>query len=206
MKLSVCICSLESRIETRKPLVTLLSNYIGDSDDTPYSKEYVNTALIEKWTNENVEIIVATDNKQISLGAKRNICVEQSAGDYVTFIDDDDVVEDNYVSLLLNAIKTQADCICFKSMYYHNNKAVKPVLFDVSYAGNYEDADYYYRLPNPKMCFKRELLEKTRWSDITFGEDTDFAIRVQPLIKSQRLIPLILYHHFYNTQITESNN
>jgi hypothetical protein len=63
-----------------------------------------------------VEIIVEKDDGESCIGDKRNRCLDRATGDYIAFIDDDDLVHDEYVELILNGIETGADCIGFKSL------------------------------------------------------------------------------------------
>jgi glycosyltransferase involved in cell wall biosynthesis len=54
-----------------------------------------------------VEIIVEGDAGEMTVGKKRNILLEKASGDYVCFVDDDDMVPDYYVSHILAAIGTE---------------------------------------------------------------------------------------------------
>ena len=51
-----------------------------------------------------IEIITEEDNGENSVGKKRNNVLDRAAGEYVCFIDDDDMVTDIYVSEIVNAL------------------------------------------------------------------------------------------------------
>jgi glycosyltransferase involved in cell wall biosynthesis len=68
----------------------------------------------------NVEVLVNRDNKEITSGAKANELLLAASGKYIVFIDDDDEVADNYIELMLNAMKTDADCIGTQGTYTIN--------------------------------------------------------------------------------------
>ena len=89
MKLSILICSLEDR------LVQL---------------QQLRTKLIDQSDMDVVEILTETDAGEMHTGAKRNKLLLQAKGDYIAFVDDDDMVSDDYVSKILKAIETNPDC------------------------------------------------------------------------------------------------
>jgi hypothetical protein len=68
-----------------------------------------------------VELLYLMDNRRRTVGAKRNALLAAAAGEYISFIDDDDDVAPTYVDTIYKAIaKTrrsefppQADVICF---------------------------------------------------------------------------------------------
>ncbi len=51
-----------------------------------------------------VEILSLEDRGETPSGAKRNILLQSARGEYVAFVDDDDVVSPDYVGVLLSAI------------------------------------------------------------------------------------------------------
>src|SRR6188474_3179710 len=53
--------------------------------------------------------------RMIPTGRKRNMLIEQSQSDYFSFCDDDDMVSDNYIYYIMNAIELkQPDVITFR--------------------------------------------------------------------------------------------
>jgi glycosyltransferase involved in cell wall biosynthesis len=78
MLLSILIPTLESRKEEFHRLYEKLSNQI------------IGNSLADE-----VEILYLLDNREYSLGFKRNRLIEKAIGRFVAFIDDDDDVSDN---------------------------------------------------------------------------------------------------------------
>ena len=62
---------------------------------------------------KRVEIIAISDNRKMTIGDKRNLLLENSVGDYVAFIDDDDWVSNNYLLKILWEIKKGPDAVGF---------------------------------------------------------------------------------------------
>ena len=81
MKLSILICTVPSRVGNFLPAaVTELQRQIDSSGQG------------------QVELIYLGDNKQRTVGRKRNDLLQLAQGEYVAFVDDDDRVAPNYIS------------------------------------------------------------------------------------------------------------
>lgn len=181
--LSILICSVTNRVKTFLP--RLLS-------------------VLEPQLNDNVEVLISVDNKKRTVGEKRNDLVNQSAGKYVVFVDDDDMVSSDYVYSLVEAQKENTDVITFDANRYVNDVFDKQVKYGVQYRKDSEDQKYYYRIPNHLMCFKRDVAMKVSYPYKSFGEDADWARKVFYNIQSQHNIDKVLYHYYYSPETTET--
>ena len=71
--------------------------------------------LMDQTKNYNdVEVISFFDNKKRTIGKKRDEMLKLAQGKYVTFVDDDDRVSEDYVDEIMNAItNNDVDCIVY---------------------------------------------------------------------------------------------
>jgi len=60
-----------------------------------------------------VEVLFEEDNKEISIGAKRQKLLERAKGEYIVFFDSDDWPYPVYVVSILEALKSNPDCVGF---------------------------------------------------------------------------------------------
>lgn len=182
MKLSILIPTITERSEQFKQLLATINHQIA---------------------GESVELLWDLDNREKSIGQKRNELVEKASGEYICFVDDDDKVSPKYVSRILEGLESGSDVITFLVQYKSRRDS-----FLVYYSKDFEkDAIPIYtdsngrrftnRLPNHLMPVKRELALKAKFPEIYFREDAIYAERLKPLIKTQFEIPLILYHYLY---------
>lgn len=144
-----------------------------------------------------VEILIDKDNKEVSIGAKRQRLLEKALGEYVVFVDDDDLVSDDYIDQILNNLGEDAigfliDCF-EQSRYTGRAKASR------SYAnwGENQDGYKYVRTIYHKTPVKRELALRAGFKDMRFGEDYDYCMRLKPFIKSENFIDKVLYYYRY---------
>jgi len=65
-----------------------------------------------------VKVLAYWDNGQATIAAKRQALLDAADSDYVSFVDDDDTVSDDYVSSVLTALRQRRDYIGFKLTVY----------------------------------------------------------------------------------------
>ncbi len=187
MKLSILVCGVHSRIANGKAI------------------ELLNELNYQVGSNEDVEILYLYDNKKRMLGTKRNDLVEIAAGEYITFIDDDDKISPNYVSALVKAIdENSVDMINFIVDVSLNDGPYKPCHYSIANSFDFNTDSGYFRLPNHIMCVKRELALQVKYKDILYGEDSDYSKRLAPLIKTELNLSETLYYYNYNQSTTET--
>ncbi|SDW43355.1 Glycosyl transferase family 2 [Marininema mesophilum] len=145
-----------------------------------------------------VEILVLIDNKKSSIGVKRNVLLNQAQGEFITFVDDDDRVETDYIHTLLETIYNHpdADCIPFDVEVNLSGLSKKICKYDIQYSHS-EDDHYYYRKPNHIMCYAKKIAVKHKYMDINYGEDDEWAERASKLVQKQIKIDKVLYYYDY---------
>jgi glycosyltransferase involved in cell wall biosynthesis len=157
-------------------------------------------SFLQKQLVNNVEILFESDNKEISIGKKRQNLLEKANGKWVVFIDDDDWVSDDYINSIVEALKENPDCVGF----YIECSGTKGKTASVSnkwddWKNNIEGFDYI-RTPYQKSPIKKEICLNISYKDMRFGEDYDFSKRLKEsnLIKTEVFIPKVLYYYRYS--------
>jgi len=153
--------------------------------------------LIPQINDKNVEIIILTDDGEMTIGSKRNMALDVATGKYVCFIDDDDIVSNKYVDFILSKIEEDPDVIVFNAIVTTNGSNIKMARQGMEY--EYGEVDgIYYRLPNHLAIHKKETIVE-RFMDVRTGEDDEWAQRRLKEIKTQSRINEILYHYDFRT-------
>ena len=189
-ELSILILTLPTRIDSYARLIKSL-----------------NQQVIENNLMHRVQILTLGDTKEISVGEKRNILLNKSIGRYVCFIDDDDVIATNYLSVIMSALDSNADVITFCGDYVENEIRT-PFSISMVHRGNYNHTNMFYRLPNHLCPVKREIALSCQFTDKNFGEDSDYAEKINNYLKNEFHIQEKLYFYMYdsNTSQTKPNN
>lgn len=182
-KLSILICTLPSRIFTFAGLITRLKHQV---EGLP------------------VELLWLGDNKNMSVGLKRNHLLHTATGEYTCYIDDDDHVPPNYVSAILKAAEFNPDVIAFDAEISENDGPWKRVVYDKDFPGDRNFPDHYERWPNHLTPVKRGIALSVGFPNKSSHEDFDFAKGIHELIKTQVRIPEILYYYDYSSERSET--
>jgi glycosyltransferase involved in cell wall biosynthesis len=161
--------------------------------------------LLEQIGEKPVELLTFSDNVKRSIGEKRNNMLDLANGEYIVFVDDDDMVSSDFVDEILKAIENNnVDVINYKVLYSYNDNNHKEVLYSKENSHG-EDSSYYYRRPNHLMVHKKDNI-KERFKPVKFGEDDEWASRQVNFIKSEYNINKILYFYNYNSNIKRHYN
>jgi len=182
MQLSILICTTFDRTD----MFNLL-------------KHHLQTQINEFGFRKEVEILSECDNKEISVGKKRQSLLEKAIGEYIVFIDSDDMVPYYYVQKNLEAIKENPDCIGFRI----NCKGTPGITASASnrwddWADNKGGFDYVRTIYH-KNPVKREIALQIGFKDMRFAEDYDYSKRLKAsgLLKNEVFIDEIMYEYRY---------
>lgn len=172
-------------------------------------REHFFEALVKEFENQMkpfpgmVEIISKKDNKEMSVGAKSQLMLEEAAGKYVVRFDDDDWPFAHYIPELMKGVASGADCI---GMLIHmTTNGVRPEIccHSLRYKawGNKTDGYNYVRNVTHFNPVKRPLALITGYKDLRHGEDKDYADRLTPLCTTEYFINKPLFHYRYTTKM-----
>ena len=145
---------------------------------------------------DKVEFIWEEDNKEISVGAKRQLLLERARGEFVVGIDSDDAIAETYVKDIINAIESNrvTDHVGFFERCIMEGSESKSI-FSIKYQKWAENVDGYdhIRCANPKSVIRRTKALQVGFPDLRFGEDRIFSENVTPLLTSEVFIEKELY-------------
>ena len=190
MNLSILVCSTHTRRNT----------FLPSSLNSLYS-QWENLPLAIR---DQVEIIFLVDNKKMMLGHKRNVMVQMAQGEYVVFIDDDDIITDDYISSIIKSMVFNTDVISFLVSVTLNGSDPKICKYSILFDEDHNTETQYHRLPNHICAIRRNLALQVKYPSIPYGEDSGFSKAIHPLLKSEYIIEKVLYHYVYNQDTTET--
>jgi hypothetical protein len=196
--LSILIPSLPERIDLLEDLLFLLQRQIR---------------------GKPIELMVLMDNRYRSAGAKRNMMMDVCLGKFLTFLDDDDSVSEDYADSLLTALQSQpdVDVVCISSQADLGDK----MPFIVRTSLNFENEDSNIstvpvgisvrkfrpdirRKPWHWCVWKTNIARQGRFPDNIHTDDWIWLQQVIPLCKKQFILDKVLHFYFYRPNISLS--
>lgn len=166
----------------------------------PYLKRL--REVLEPQMDQDMELIIWADDGRVSIGEKRNWLLQKAKGEYVCFIDSDDLVSHNYVDLLMQGIELGVDCCSLRGEITFDGKNPKPFIHSIKYRAYKEVNGVYERFPNHLNCIKANIAKQFRFPSINHGEDTDWATQIfkSGLLKVEYWIEPTIYFYEYRSK------
>lgn len=174
---------------------------IPTTTDRAHLLNRVVAELDRQRAGKDVIIIIHEDQKQKTTGQKRNELIhaaKEAQAEYISFVDDDDMVGEHYVDLNLKGISMGFDCNSLKGQIYWEGVPGKPFFHSIIYDHWYEDKNGYYRCPNHLNCIRLEKVKDIPFQDKNFGEDGNWSMDILKagVLKSEYQIKEVLYHYY----------
>ena len=163
MYLSDCLESLVSNSFGLDPnLVEIIIVNDGSTDNT------LNIAL--SFSN-SFDFIKVYDKPNGGLSDARNYGIDKARGDYLSFIDSDDIIKNNFINDVLKVINTQkdVDVISFNVVKFYS----EPVSFKENFKFYEVQQDFYCSKPliACNKIYNQSLFESLRYPQGKFYED-----------------------------------
>lgn len=191
IKLSILICSVETeeRQIKLKKLVYELHRQI--------SKNYA---------EEIIEIIIDSDNMIKSVGKKRNDLIEKAEGEYICFIDDDDFISENYLSIILNQLNSGIDILLIGIDHIQNGVKQTKILPSL-YIDNLNTGEAVFKTNHFHLCpHKKSIAKSVLFECINFAEDMLYSQNMVKHINNSFLISEPIYIYFDNLEKSLTRN
>ena len=151
---------------------------------------------LERQLVPGVGVLVYRDNREQLYGPKCQRLYDASQADYVSMLDDDDWVSDDYIPAVMEALKERPDYVGYKILYTEFGVAADPdhPLPQVRRLVRHPGA--LYRDICHKNPLRRDLAIQAPWegdggADITWA----FALRQLGIVKTEVFIDRELYHY-----------
>ena len=145
---------------------------------------------------DDVELIVMEDNRTRTYGEKLQVMIDIAQGEYVNFVDDDDVIAHNYVERLRSEMDG-VDCVGFQGEVSVSGGPWKKVFYSVENKEWRDERNGYYRNPQHLTPIRRELVLQIPWVG-HYGADRDWSHRMAEagLIQTENYVNETMYWYY----------
>jgi len=157
------------------------------------------------FVHNEVEVIQLKDNKEITIGEKRERLYKMANGLFSWQIDDDDAIAPDAIETILSVIigNTHIPCITFRENcmmngeYKSSNHSIK---YD-RWADNFDGYDYT-RCPFYKDVIRTDIAQSIPFEYIRYNEDEKFSMAIKPLLTDEAHIDKEIYFYIYEPKDT----
>ncbi len=149
-----------------------------------------------------VNIIWDEDDREKSVGNKRQDLLERAKGIWVVGFDSDDWPSSTYIFDIVSALRENPniDHVGFiEDCDIDGQKSVS--MFSIKHK-NWDEQESGYdqvRCANPKSVIRRSKALQVGYKDMRFGEDRVFSELITPLLESEIFIDKVLYYYRHNS-------
>ena len=157
-----------------------------------------------------VEILFDSSKKflkgGLSVGAKRDALKCRATGDYLVFVDDDDIVAPNYLESILRLMESNPDIITFRSLY-KSSTYWGIVDMNLNHAENEQmnDSTIVKRQPFHVCPIRTSIAQQHSFPDINNAEDWGWMVKVLTDCKTQSHSDQILHQYNEFASVSEVN-
>ena len=143
-----------------------------------------------------VEYCIKFDNKEMSVGLKRQELLQSAKGKYMAFVDDDDMITDQYIEDLEQTIRGSYPAMRLRgqiSQYTFTHS------LDNKLSGNMARDGVFLRPPNHLNPMMTDVAKLIHFKDSVRGEDLDWTIRLARagFLTHEYQSPLDRIHYIY---------
>ena len=159
-----------------------------------------------------VEHLVFLDNRKRTIGAKRDALLRIARGTFVAYVDDDDTVSTDYVSSLVDAIKTaitppfsqtaSVDVITF-AQFARVDKACAKIVFGLRQENQPFVPDTEVLRAAWHVCaWRRSVAILSHFPESNYGEDWAFAEPLNRIARASIHLDKVLHYYRFNSATT----
>lgn len=182
-----------------KPTLSILTPAIWSRHK---QAEALAAEIAKQAEGKPVEHLVLFDNRNQTVGAKRNACLRAASGDYIVFVDDDDAVEPQFVDAILSAVQTQPDFVTYRQKVVWNGQPG-----EVQFHPNNPDEGLRVggvtRRNLWHTCtWRRDLVAECVFPHIMDGEDFAWAVQARQRVSRGVHIDKVLCSYYHDEALT----
>lgn len=202
MKLSVIVPVYNVEKYIDKCLKSLISQNIKDFEIIVVNDGSTDKSqsIIDKYVKKYPKLIKSYIKQNTGVSDTRNYGIAKSTGDYVTFLDSDDYVENNIYEIMLKKAKENNFDMVVCDLYYEYENGAKKIVKSRVKKDIYTEKEIKKAMLNIytsvwNKIYKKSLLKNVEFKKNVWYEDVEFIYRLIPKVKSIGVVkePLINY-------------
>lgn len=158
------------------------------------------STLLPQLEGKEIEIVAFWNNGEYSIGDIRQALLEDAKGEYICFVDDDDMVPDWYCDEIISHLGK--DYVGFEVELFNEDKKMPRVYHSIRYGVWHNDETGYYRGVTHLNPIKRQLALLGSFGSQGIGEDESWSRTVTPHVRTENYIDKVMYYYYHSNENT----
>jgi len=147
---------------------------------------------------DRVEIVCYLDNRgEHSIGEKRNWLLQNCNGRYVNYLDDDDIIHEDYIKLIYDALAEEPDCVELVGIMKRADGRERKFVHSMHNATCSRKENTDYRPVTHLNTMKYEIAVQAVFPEISRGEDTRWWMRLHQVNLFKKEAPIDVVYYTY---------
>ena len=178
--LSECLAALDNQTLDHSRFEVLL---LLNGPKEPYMSQI--EGFINEHSNLSCKLIYCKDN---GVSLARNRGLDEAMGEYICFVDDDDLITDDYLEALLSVATPYTIALPYVCVFDDKDKRQRPIYISDDFMENMKDVPYiavrrYFYVCWGKLIH-RDVIGNRRFDvSLRNGEDCQFMLLISDRIK-----------------------
>lgn len=215
---------------TELPLISVIMNchnseeFLREAIDCVLNQTYSNFEVVF-WDNcssdHSAEIVKSYDDNRIKyyyasqktlLGQARNLAISKSKGELITFLDCDDLWDNNWLETVSNEFSNNYKLAIVYCRFAIFGNKTDTIMRKVSNEDSILDLDFFidnYTLGMSGSCFRKSIWEEgnIRFSDnYNLIEDYDFFLRIASHGEVKYLVHPYMHYRIHGNNLTDKSS
>jgi hypothetical protein len=143
------------------------------------------TQIDKSGLRGEVEILTLADQGEMPIGEKRNLLVARSRGEFIAFVDDDDMVSEDYLRSIVEVLRRRpdVDCVGIRVLMFFRGRHPRHVAHSVRYTELGRHGVEYRRPPYILNPIRRSIAQRYPFSNLRYQEDLEWAMRMSRMAR-----------------------
>jgi glycosyltransferase involved in cell wall biosynthesis len=153
-------------------------------------------AELDRQHQPGVGVLIFRDNIDIQYGDKCQRLLDASHAEYVSFLDDDDWIEPDFIDVIREALDQRPDYVGFNVDFTEDGVKQMPVIHSLQHTGWVDNPEALYRDIVHFNPIRRDLAVQSKWAG-GCGADRHWADGLRELgcVKTEVYIDRELHHY-----------
>jgi hypothetical protein len=159
--------------------------------------DLMSVLLPQAEADGQVEVVGLHNDGERTLADYRQALLQDARGEYLSFLDDDDMVEPDFVAAVTAAMEGRPDYVAFHHAYWEGGvRDPRPVVTGMGHGGWHDTAQALFRDVTQINPVRSVIARQADFRAETGAmEDWAYVAAVRPLLHTQTEIPRVLYHY-----------